>query len=186
MKKHLIVGLGNVGESYLYTRHNIGFEILNYFAHKYEQSFLEKRYGHISNIKIKNQNIFLLKPSTYMNLSGKAINYYIKELKISIENLLIISDDIDLDFCSLKLKPKGGHGGHNGHRNIIETLNTNSYARLRFGIGKNYIRGNQVNYVLSKWSEEEMFKIKELIPVTHDIIKSYVFEGIEKTMNTFN
>ena len=121
-----------------------------------------------------------------MNLSGKAISYYLKELKIPINNLLVVSDDLDLNFCGLKLKPKGGHGGHNGHRNIIEILNTSSYARLRFGIGKNYRRGEQVNYVLSKWSEEEMFKIKELIPVTHDIIKSYVFEGIEKTMNTFN
>ncbi len=186
MKKHLIVGLGNVGESYLYTRHNIGFEILNYFAHQYEQSFLEKRYGHICNVKIKNQNIFLLKPSTYMNLSGKAISYYLKELKIPINNLLVVSDDLDLNFCGLKLKPKGGHGGHNGHRNIIEILNTSSYARLRFGIGKNYRRGEQVNYVLSKWSEEEILKIKETIPVSLDIIKSFVFEGIEKTMNIFN
>ena len=186
MKKHLIVGLGNVGESYLYTRHNIGFEILNYFANQYEQSFSEKRYGHICNVKIKNQNIFLLKPSTYMNLSGKAISYYLKELKIPINNLLVVSDDLDLNFCGLKLKPKGGHGGHNGHRNIIEILNTSSYARLRFGIGKNYRRGEQVNYVLSKWSEEEILKIKETIPVSHDIIKSFVFEGIEKTMNIFN
>ena len=186
MKKHLVVGLGNVGEQYYNTRHNIGFESIDYFAQKYNEVFSEKRYGKISEVKIKNHTIILLKPSTYMNLSGNAINYYLNQNKINIENLMVISDDLDLDFCQIKVKPKGGHGGHNGHKNIIQVLNTNRYARLRFGIGKSFSRGNQVNYVLGKWSELEKEKIENALPITSDIINSFVFEGIEKAMNTFN
>ena len=186
MKKHLVVGLGNIGNTYYDTRHNIGFDVLNYFAEKYDGFFVEKRYGHICNIKIKNRAIILLKPSTYMNLSGNAVNYYLNKYKIPIPNLLIISDDLDLELCQLKLKPKGGHGGHNGHRNIIEVLNINSYSRLKFGIGKNIKKGGQVNYVLGKWSELEKEKINKTIPLTSDIITCFINEGIDKAMNTFN
>jgi len=186
MKKHLVVGLGNIGNSYHDTRHNIGFNILNYFAKKYNGVFAEKRYGNICDIKIKNRSIILLKPSTYMNLSGSAVNYYLNKHKIPIQNLLIISDDLDLELGQLKLKPKGGHGGHNGHRNIIEVLNTSSYARLKFGIGKSFHKGEQVNYVLGKWSELEKEKINQVIPLTSDIISVFITEGLENAMNTFN
>jgi len=186
MKKHLIVGLGNVGLEYYNTRHNIGFESIDYFAQKYNEIFSEKRYGHVSEVKIKNKTIILLKPSTYMNLSGNAINYYLNQHKINIDNLLVISDDLDLTFCQIKIKSKGGHGGHNGHKNIIQALNTNNYPRLRFGIGKNFSKGGQVNYVLGKWSELEKKEIEQVLPLTSEIITSFIFEGIERTMNTFN
>ena len=121
-----------------------------------------------------------------MNLSGNAINYYLNQNKINIDNLLVISDDLDLTFCQIKIKSKGGHGGHNGHKNIIQALNTNNYSRLRFGIGKNFSKGEQVNYVLGKWSELEKKELEKALPLTSDIITSFIFEGIEKTMNTFN
>jgi len=186
MKKHLVVGLGNIGDSYYDTRHNIGFEIVDDFAKKYNQNFTNKRYGHICELKIKNRNVILLKPTTYMNLSGNSVIYYLNKYKIPIENLLIISDDLDLDFGQIKLKSKGGHGGHNGHKNIIQLLNTNSYARFKFGIGKKFEKGKQVNYVLGKWSELEKEKLNKIIPETNDIITCFLNEGIEKAMNTFN
>ena len=186
MKKHLVVGLGNVGEQYYNTRHNIGFKSIDYFAQKYNEVFSEKRYGSVSEVKIKNKTIILLKPSTYMNLSGNAINYYLNQNKINIDNLLVISDDLDLTFCQIKIKSKGGHGGHNGHKNIIEALNTNNYSLSRFGIGKNFSKGEQVNYVLVKWSVLEKKELEKVLPLTSDIITSFIFEGIEKTMNTFN
>ena len=186
MKKYLIVGLGNVGNSYYDTRHNIGFDIVNQFAKKYDKDFDIKRYGSICELKIKSHTIILLKPSTYMNLSGNAVNYYLKKYRIPIQNLLIISDDLDLEFCQIKIKQKGGDGGHNGHKNIIHVLNTNTYARLRFGIGNAFNRGEQINYVLGKWSDLEKEKIEEKIPFTYDMIVCFVQKGIENTMNTFN
>ncbi len=186
MKKHLVVGLGNIGSSYYDTRHNIGFDIVDHFAKDYDKTFTEKRYGEVCDIKIKNRTVILLKPSTYMNLSGNAIVYYLNKYKIPIENLLVISDDLDLDFCQIKLKAKGGHGGHNGHKNIIQLLNTNSYARLKFGIGKNFKKGGQVNYVLGKWSELEKEKLEKTIPSINEIITCFLLGGLERAMNTFN
>tara|TARA_B100001758_G_C18348394_1_gene578352 strand:- start:158 stop:721 length:564 start_codon:yes stop_codon:yes gene_type:complete len=186
MNKYLIVGLGNVGLNYTNTRHNIGFEVLDYLAVENAFVFSDKKYGELAKLKVKGKLIYFLKPSTFMNLSGKAIHYYLNHLKISLENLLIISDDLNLDFGNIRLRKKGSHGGHNGHKNIIETLKTSSYCRLRFGIGKNFHKGEQVKYVLSKWSKEEQTMLKEKLDLCSKIILYFVLSGIDQTMCNFN
>ncbi len=186
MNRYLIVGLGNIGLNYANTRHNIGFEILDYLATHHTCSFSSKKYGDIAELKLKGKIIYLLKPSTFMNLSGKAITYYLNHLKISITNLLIISDDLNLDFGNIRLRKKGGHGGHNGHKNIIELLKTSNYCRLRFGIGKDFYKGEQVKYVLSKWSQKEECELEEKLDLCSKIIISFVLSGLDYTMNHFN
>jgi len=184
--KYLIVGLGNIGDNYKNTRHNAGFKILDAMAQASNVSFCDKRYGFVATTKYKGRDLTLLKPSTFMNLSGNAVNYWIKKEKIPIENTLIIVDDVALPLGSLRLKPKGGAGGHNGLTNISEVLGTNEYARLRFGIGASYHKGSQINYVLGAWFPEEIKIIEEKIPVAIEIIKSFVFAGLELTMTAFN
>lgn len=184
--KFLIVGLGNVGAEYAKTRHNIGFMILDSFAHTKDTKFETQRYADISQVKHKGKSIYLIKPSTYMNLSGKAVKYWLQELKIDQENLLVITDDIALPFGKIRLRAKGSDGGHNGLKHINETLQSENYARMRIGIGNDYPRGFQAEYVLSPFNEAETEKLPELFDETQKAILSFCMEGIAITMNRFN
>ena len=186
MKKFLIVGLGNIGADYENTRHNIGFTILDFFAEKEGLNFETQKLGDICSYKFKGRTFIFLKPSTYMNLSGKAVMYWMAKEKVPIENLLIITDDLNLPFGSIRLKGKGSDGGHNGLKDIQLQLNTNKYPRFRFGIGAEFGKGKQVNYVLGKWDDEETSKLKERLEKSHEIIKSFGMAGLNETMSQFN
>lgn len=184
--KYLIVGLGNIGAEYKNTRHNIGFKVLDALAGASNIFFEDKRYGMVAEYKFKARNYVLLKPSTYMNLSGQAVNYWLKQTKVPLENLLIIVDDIALPLGTIRIKPKGGDGGHNGLSNITQVLGTANYARVRFGIGDNFHKGQQINYVLGEWTADEEQKLPELIGHTVEIIKSFGTIGLELTMTRLN
>lgn len=184
--KYLIVGLGNIGPEYQNTRHNIGFTILDAFAKVSNVFFTDKRYGTVCEIKLKGRTLILLKPSTFVNRSGLAVRYWMEKEKIEVQNLLVIVDDISLPFGTLRLKPKGVDAGHNGLKSIQETLGHNQYARLRVGIGNNYPRGKQVEYVLGQWTEEEAKALPKLVEQAIEIIKSFCLSGIESTMSQFN
>lgn len=186
MNKFLIVGLGNIGEKYYDTRHNIGFKLLDYIASKEEISFVTKKLGDLTQFKFKGRNFILLKPNTYMNLSGKAVKYWMNKEKIKLENVLIICDDLNIPFEKIRLKPKGSAGGHNGLKDINLLLNTQNYARLRFGVGSNFNKGKQINYVLGKWTESELIGIALIAPKIHEMIKGFGTMGIDKTMNQYN
>ena len=184
--KYLIVGLGNPGREYETTRHNIGFIVLDNLALDHEKIFTTNRYGDVCELKIKGRSITLLKPSTFMNLSGKAVRYWQQQLKINVENILVITDDLALPPGKLRLKGKGSDGGHNGLKSIQELLQTNQYPRLRFGVGSNFSKGQQADYVLSSFPTEELPDINSGIKKAKSIIESFVFQGIERTMNLFN
>jgi PTH1 family peptidyl-tRNA hydrolase len=184
--KYLIAGLGNIGDEYAHTRHNIGFDILDVLAKTSNIRFEDKRYAFKSELKIKGRILILIKPTTYMNLSGKAVNYWLQKEKIPIENLLVIVDDLALPFGTLRLRPKGSDGGHNGLTSINEILGHQNYARLRFGIDNQFHKGQQVNYVLSTWDNEETKLLAPRIEIACDIIKSFTIIGLERTMTTFN
>lgn len=184
--KYLIVGLGNIGNEYAHTRHNIGFDTLDAFAEASNVFFENKRYGAIATLRLKGHQLILLKPSTYMNLSGNAVRYWMQQENIPVEQILVVVDDLSLPFGTLRLKAKGSDAGHNGLKNIQELLSTQSYARLRFGIGNDFPKGMQVDYVLGKFSAEEEVVKKERIMVACDIIKSFCLSGIQITMNQFN
>ncbi len=184
--KYLIVGLGNIGAEYHNTRHNIGFNVLDALVEDSKYPFEVQRYGEVSEYKFKGRKLILLKPSTYMNLSGNAINYWLQKEKIPLENLLVIVDDLALPLGSLRIKPKGGDAGHNGLKHINEILGHQNYNRLRFGIGDEFMRGQQVDFVLGKWTEGEEEAIKEPIKVCHQIIKSFCTISMGRTMNQFN
>ena len=184
--KYLIAGLGNIGDEYAHTRHNIGFDILDVLAKASNIHFEDKRYAFISEVKIKGRALILIKPTTYMNLSGKAINYWLQKEKIPVENLLVIVDDLALPFGTLRLRPKGSDGGHNGLTSINEMLGHQNYARLRFGIYNQFHKGQQVNYVLSPWDKEEIPLLPARIEVACNIIRSFVILGLERTMTAFN
>ena len=186
MKKFLIVGLGNIGIEYAYTRHNIGFEVLNAFAEKHELTFETKRLGDIAEFKYKGRTFILLKPSTYMNLSGKAVRYWLDAEKIPLENLLVITDDLNLPFGTIRIKGKGSDGGHNGLKDIQAMLNTTKYARFRFGISDDFSKGKQIDYVLGKWTEEEAEKLPERLEKATEAIVSFAMAGLAHTMNDFN
>ncbi|WP_452230841.1 aminoacyl-tRNA hydrolase [Lacinutrix sp. MEBiC02404] len=186
MKKFLIVGLGNIGEKYANTRHNIGFKMLDYLAEKEELQFETQKLGDISSYRFKGRTFILLKPSTYMNLSGKAILYWLTKEKIPLENLLVITDDLNLPFGSIRIKTKGSDGGHNGLKDTQDKLNTTKYNRFRFGISDAFSTGRQVDYVLGEWTEEEEKKLPERLEKGKEIIKSFGTAGINNTMNTFN
>ncbi|WP_297764007.1 aminoacyl-tRNA hydrolase [uncultured Muriicola sp.] len=186
MKKYLVVGLGNIGPEYDNTRHNIGFQILDRLAEKNEISFSSNKLGATATYKIKGRSILLLKPSTFMNRSGKAVHYWMEKEKIPQENLLIITDDINLTFGTLRLKPKGSDGGHNGLSDIQNTLQTNQYNRLRFGLGSDFPKGRQVEYVLGNWNEEEEKLLTERLDRCGVLINSFVLQGMNITMNEFN
>lgn len=186
MKKFLIVGLGNIGTEYVNTRHNIGFKILDYFANKESIAFQTLKLGDLAECKIKGRTLFLLKPNTYMNLSGKAVKYWMDKENISKDNVLIITDDLNLPFGSIRLKGKGSDGGHNGLKNIQLLLNTVEYPRFRFGISDAFKKGQQIDYVLGEWDDQEKEKLKERLEVASDIIKSFALAGLNNTMNQFN
>ncbi len=186
MKKYLVVGLGNIGTEYAHTRHNIGFDIVDHLAEQQEVSFETKKLGGLANFRIKGRSVFLLKPSTYMNLSGKAVVYWLEKEKIPLERLLVVTDDLNLPFGTLRLKTKGSDGGHNGLKDIQDKLNTTNYNRFRFGISDNFGKGRQVDYVLSHWSDEEKGKLVERFDISSDLIRSFVLAGVKVTMNEYN
>jgi len=183
---YLIVGLGNIGSEYEHTRHNIGFDIVDNLATDAGVKFTDRRYGAIAEMKLKNKFLTLLKPSTYMNLSGNAVRYWMQAEKIELEKVLIIVDDLALPFGSLRLRPSGSDAGHNGLKHIQETLSTSNYARLRFGIGNDFNRGQQIDYVLSGWSPEQLETLPQLIDRSSDIVKSFCLAGLQRTMNDYN
>ena len=186
MKKYLIVGLGNIGEKYENTRHNIGFKILDYFAKQERLTFETQKLGDITTYKLKGRTFILLKPNTYMNLSGKAVLYWLTKEKIPLENLLVITDDLNLPFGSIRVKTKGSDGGHNGLKDIQDKLNTTKYNRFRFGISNVFSKGKQIDYVLGVWTDEENKNLKERLEKSIEIIKSFPLAGMNNTMNTFN
>ena len=186
MKKFLIIGLGNVGDSYRNTRHNIGFKILDALASASNISFEPNRYAHTAKLKIKGRTVVLVKPTTFMNLSGKAVNYYLQSEKIEPENLLIITDDLALPFGTLRLRTKGSDGGHNGLKHIIQILNCSTFSRIRFGVGNEFSKGKQEDYVLGQWSNEEESFLSERVDTAIEMIKSFVMFGAAQTMTLFN
>jgi len=186
MKKYLIVGLGNIGEKYQNTRHNIGFKILDHFSSKEDVTFSTDKLADRAEYKLKGRLFILVKPNTYMNLSGKAVQYWLKKENIPLENLLVITDDLNLPFGSLRVKIKGSDGGHNGLKDIQDKLGTTKYNRFRFGISDSFGKGRQVDYVLGEWTGEEQDKLTERLEKSVELIKSFVLSGVNNTMNTFN
>lgn len=186
MKKYLLVGLGNIGPEYENTRHNIGFKILDKLAETKEFTFETKRLGDIGKFRVKGRQVIALKPATYMNRSGKALKYWMEQEKIPLENVLVITDDLNLPFGTLRLKLKGSDGGHNGLKDIQQHLNTTSYPRLRFGVGAEFSKGQQVDYVLGQWNEEEEKSLKERLERSAEMSLSFVLAGPKITMNQFN
>jgi PTH1 family peptidyl-tRNA hydrolase len=186
MKKYLIVGLGNIGEKYENTRHNIGFKILDNFAKLEDLIFETQKLGDVTTYKLKGRTFIFLKPNTYMNLSGKAVLYWLTKEKIPLDNLLVITDDLNLPFGSIRLKTKGSDGGHNGLKDIQDKLNTTKYNRFRFGISDAFGKGRQVDYVLGDWTPEESDKLQERMKISMELIKSFALAGVNNTMNTYN
>lgn len=186
MKKFLIVGLGNIGSEYSETRHNIGFKVLDALSEKEEFSFETVKLGELGTFKAKGRSILCLKPSTYMNLSGKALKYWMDKEKIPLENILVITDDLNLKFGAIRLKIKGSDGGHNGLKDIQNVLQSATYNRFRFGVGAEFSKGRQVDYVLGEWNEEEAAQLKERLEKSCDLILSFVLAGVKNTMNQFN
>jgi len=184
--KYLIVGLGNIGEEYSDTRHNIGFMVLDAMSSESGAGFSDKRYGSVCRIKYKGREFILLKPSTYMNLSGNAVRYWLRKEKIPLENLLVIVDDIALPPGSIRMRPKGSDGGHNGLSHISTILSTTNYARIRFGIGNGFRKGAQVNFVLGAWNAEEKEFVNKRILIVVEMIKSFGIAGTELTMTAYN
>jgi PTH1 family peptidyl-tRNA hydrolase len=186
MKKFLIVGLGNIGDKYTNTRHNIGFKILDEVADEYNVTFETEKLGDVATFRFKGRIFVLLKPSTFMNLSGKAVKYWMDKENIAIDNLLVVTDDLNIDFGTIRIKAKGSDGGHNGLKDIQEKLGTNTYPRFRFGVGSDYSKGRQVDYVLGEWNKEETSLLIERLPMSAKIITSFGTAGLANTMNTFN
>lgn len=186
MKKFLIVGLGNIGDEYKDTRHNIGFKVLDALAIKQEFTFETAKLGAIGMFKVKGRSVLCLKPSTYMNRSGKALKYWMEKEKIPLENILVITDDINLSFGTIRVKTKGSDGGHNGLKDIQLVLQGTQYNRFRFGVGADFGKGRQVEYVLGLWNEEEMASMTERLEKATEVVNSFVLAGISRTMNQFN
>lgn len=182
----LIVGLGNIGSEYAQTRHNIGFRVLDALAKASNLVFEDKRYGAVTTLKVKNQTLTLLKPSTYMNLSGNAVRYWMNEKKIPLENILVVVDDLSLPFGQLRMRPGGSEAGHNGLKHISSVLGTQQYARLRFGIGNDFPRGGQVDFVLGEFTDEDLKTMDERLELAGEMVKSFALSGIQFTMNHFN
>ena len=186
MKKFLIAGLGNIGPKYYNTRHNIGFKILDHLAEEETLTFESLKLGDVATYKFKGRTFILLKPSTFMNLSGKAVNYWLQKENVPLENLLVITDDLNLAFGTIRVKTKGSDGGHNGLKDIQAQLGTTHYNRFRFGISDEFSKGRQVDYVLGEWDEEEQKKLPERLKKSAEVIRSFGTAGINITMNTFN
>ncbi|MBO6531779.1 MAG: aminoacyl-tRNA hydrolase [Muricauda sp.] len=186
MKKFLIVGLGNIGAEYEDTRHNIGFKVLDFLAEQESFTFESAKLGAVGTFKHKGRSLICLKPSTYMNLSGKAVKYWLDKESVPMENLLVITDDINLPFGTLRLKGKGSDGGHNGLKDIQNVLQTTTYNRFRFGVGSDFGKGQQVDYVLGKWDDDQQKSMPERLEKSADLVRSFVFAGAKNTMNQFN
>ena len=186
MSKFLIAGLGNIGAEYAHTRHNIGFDVLDAFVAKHEGNFQTERLADMARIRFRGKTLVCIKPTTYMNLSGKSIRYWLDKEQIPIEHLLVILDELAIPLDKIKLKTKGSDGGHNGLKSIQESLGTDAYARLRFGIGNNYPKGQQVDFVLGKWREDELPLVRQKIAKCSEVIENYVVMGAERTMNLVN
>ncbi|MDD3458904.1 MAG: aminoacyl-tRNA hydrolase [Weeksellaceae bacterium] len=186
MNKYLIVGLGNPGEKYRYSRHNIGFLIADELVRKQHTVFEASNFGEIARFKYRARPIIVLKPNTFMNLSGDAVRFWMQKEQISIENIFIISDDLNLPFGTIRIRAKGSDGGHNGLKDIQDKILNKNYPRLRFGIGSEFMSGQQVDYVLGNWSEEEIKLLPERIDVASKAVLSFVFEGITNAMNNYN
>ena len=186
MEKFLIVGLGNPGDEYTGTRHKTGFMVLDAFAKASNIVFEDRRYGYIAETSIKGRKVFLLKPTTYMNLSGNAVRYWLNKENIDVERLLVVVDDLSLPLGALRLKGKGSNGGHNGLGNIQSVIGTQQYARLRVGIGNDFPKGMQVDWVLGKYDDNDMKELTPSIDTAIEMIKSFVLAGINITMNKFN
>lgn len=184
--KYLIVGLGNIGDEYVDTRHNIGFKVLDALATEAGVPFKTERYGDVAELRVKGRTLILLKPSTYVNLSGKAVNYWLSKEKIGIDHLFVVLDDIAIPFGSVRIRKKGNDGGHNGLKNINAVLSSTDYARLRFGVGSKFSKGAQVDYVLGQWDEEEMKTLPDVIQHCVTAIKALPFVGIDNMMNQYN
>ncbi|MBD1261463.1 aminoacyl-tRNA hydrolase [Maribacter polysiphoniae] len=186
MKKYLIIGLGNIGSEYAETRHNIGFKILDQLAKEKDFTFETVKLGDVGSFKVKGRNILCLKPSTYMNRSGKALKYWMDKERIPLENVLVVTDDINLEFGAIRLKTKGSDGGHNGLKDIQLYLNSVNYNRFRFGVGAEFSKGRQVDYVLGEWNEKEREALPERLERSSQLIISFVLSGVKITMNHFN
>ena len=195
MKKYLIAGLGNAGSEYAFTRHNIGFDVVDRLAVSLNkedppppagQLFRVDKLAYVCETRYRGKTVLLIKPTTYMNLSGKALHYWMQAGGIDITNVLVVTDDLALPFGTLRMKKKGGAGGHNGLTHIIETLRTEDFARLRFGIGSDFPRGKQVDYVLSRWNQEETPLLNERLDLAVSMIKSYLTAGVDRAMSDFN
>lgn len=184
--KYLIAGLGNIGPDYYNTRHNIGFQVLDYLADKHNATFESARYAFTTRFKYKARTFVLIKPTTYMNLSGKAVSYWLEKEKLGTDKLLVITDDISLPLGKLRMRMKGSDGGHNGLANIIQMLGSASFPRLRFGIGDTFLKGRQVDFVLGKWSDEEYSTVEEKVKLASDAAISFGSIGAARTMNHFN
>lgn len=184
--KYLIVGLGNIGSEYDHTRHNIGFDVVNYMAKEAPTGWKQDRLGDVAEVKFKGRTLILLKPSTYMNLSGKSVRYWVDKHKILPENLMVIVDDLNLDIGKLRLRSKGSDGGHNGLKDIQEKLGSQNYIRLRMGIGNKFYKGQQVNFVLGKWKPDEEKQVDEMIAKADKAIKNYVTAGLKIAMDELN
>ena len=184
--QYLIVGLGNIGDEYAETRHNIGFRVLDALATASNLVFEDRRYGFVTNLRVKNKRLLLLKPSTYMNASGNAVRYWMQKEKIPVERVLVVVDDLALPFGALRLRPGGSEAGHNGLRSITQCLGTQQYARLRFGIGNDFPRGGQVDFVLGKFGPEDLQAMPERVEMAGEIVKSFALSGIDFTMNHYN
>jgi PTH1 family peptidyl-tRNA hydrolase len=186
MNKYLIVGLGNIGLDYDHTRHNIGFDVVDAFAQKQAISFHIDRLAEVAEMKLKGRPVICIKPSTYMNLSGKAVKYWQDKERVATENILIILDEVALPLDRLRLRPSGSSGGHNGLKSIEEYLLTDNYPRLRFGVGNSYPKGMQVEYVLGKWNADELPLIQKKAAICTDLIETFILQGIAPAMNQFN
>ena len=184
--KYLIAGLGNIGPEYKNTRHNIGFKVLDHFTKSLEDPFHVKKLGTVATVKFKGRTLILLKPSTFMNLSGKAVSYWMKTEKIKTANILVVTDDLNLDFGSLRMRKKGSDGGHNGLKDIQSRLGSGAFARLRVGIGNQYKKGHQADFVLSPWKKEEVQKLPQIVSKAEQAAMAFVLEGVERAMNTHN
>ena len=184
--KYLIVGLGNIGPEYQNTRHNIGFKVLDAFAKASNAVFEDMRYGAVATVKLKGRTLILLKPNTYMNLSGKAVSYWMQKEKIELSNLFVVVDDLALPFGTIRLRGKGSDGGHNGLKSINQLLGTQDYARLRSGIGNEFPKGKQVDYVLGEWSSEEEERFPAMLKHCGEVIENFIFVGVDKTMSLCN
>ncbi len=184
--KYLIVGLGNIGDEYAHTRHNIGFDVADALAEKYKEIFKPDRYVDLAEFSLRGRQVVVIKPNTYMNLSGKALRYWMQALKIPVENVFVVVDDLAIGFNKIRIRGNGSDAGHNGLKSIQELLLTQNYPRLRFGIGNNYAKGRQVEFVLGKWDNEELKEIPILINKSVQAVESFVLRGLAATMNDFN